>query len=349
MVQSVRVVHYVNQFFGGIGGEDMAHVGITVADGIVGASRALQQALGAQGTLLGTLIGGDNYVSEQREAALAAITAHLQRWQPDVVIAGPAFNAGRYGLACAEVCQAAQQLGLAAVAGMHPENPGTLSYPAATLIVPTGATSVDMPTALAAMVRLALKVSRGEALGPAEIEGYLPRGVRRVHDRQRPGYLRALDMLQAKLRGAPFVTEVPIHAPEHVTPATRLADLSHATIAMVTTGGLVRKGNPDKQVSANATRYYRHTVAELRSLEGKDWEAYHAGYFNHIVNANPNYILPLNFLRDLEAEGRIGGVYEWIYALPGVSTPVAISKRMGSSIAEDLRAGGVDGCLLVAT
>jgi glycine reductase len=118
---------------------------------------------------------------------------------------------------------------------------------------------------------------------------------------------------------------------------------------MVTTGGLVRKGNPDRQVSSNATRYYRHTVAELRSLSGNDWEAYHSGYFNHIVNSNPNYILPLNFLRDLEGEGTIGGVYEWIYALPGVSTPVAISKRLGTRIAEDLQAGGVHGCLLVAT
>src|SRR6266567_1443946 len=129
MIQPVRVVHYVNQFFGGIGGEEMAHVGVSFADGVVGASRALQQALGTQGTLLGTIIGGDNYVSEQRDEALAAITEHLQNLRPEVVIAGPAFNAGRYGLACAEVCKAAQALGLKAVTGMHPENPGTLSYP----------------------------------------------------------------------------------------------------------------------------------------------------------------------------------------------------------------------------
>ena len=122
MIQPVRVVHYVNQFFGGIGGEEMAHVGVSLANGVVGASRALQQALGTQGTLLGTLIGGDNYVSEQRDEAIAAITGHLQNLRPDMVIAGPAFNAGRYGLACAEVC-AAQALGLQAVTGMHPEIP----------------------------------------------------------------------------------------------------------------------------------------------------------------------------------------------------------------------------------
>ena len=111
----------------------------------------------------------------------------------------------------------------------------------------------------------------------------------------------------------------------------------------------MRKGNPDKQVAANASRYYRHSVAELQSLSGADWEAYHAGYFNHIVNANPNYILPLNFLRDLEADGHIGGVFSAIYALPGVGTPVAMSRDLGRSIAQDLANSGVDGCLLVAT
>src|SRR5262249_11356830 len=174
MAQPLRVVHYVNQFFGGIGGEDMAHVGVSLADGVVGASRALQQALGDQGTLVGTLIGGDNYVSEQRDEAVAAISAHLRDLQPEAVIAGPAFNAGRYGLACAEVCKVAQTLGLPAVTGMHPENPGTLCYASEVLIVPTGATSVDMPVALAAMVRLAAKLGRGGTHGHAQDQGLRP-------------------------------------------------------------------------------------------------------------------------------------------------------------------------------
>jgi glycine/betaine/sarcosine/D-proline reductase family selenoprotein B len=90
-------------------------------------------------------------------------------------------------------------------------------------------------------------------------------------------------------------------------------------------------------------------VAELESLSAEGWEAYHAGYFNHLVNANPNYILPLSFLRDLERQGRVGAVHDHIYALPGVSTPVAVATALGRSIAEDLRLAQVDGCLLVAT
>jgi len=349
MTTRLRVAHYVNQFFGGLGGEDVANVGVSLISGAVGAGRALQQVLADQGTVIGTLMCGDNYIHDHREDALAALEGHLRELHPDAVIAGPAFSSGRYGLACVEVCKVARGLGMVAVTGMHPENPGVQSHPLDVVIVPTGQTSADMAAALASMTRLVLKLGRGEALGPAETEGYLPHGVRRVYDRQCPGYQRALDMLLTKLRSTPFVTEVPIHLPERVTPATPIADLSRATIALVTTGGLVRKGNPDKQVSSNATRYYRHAVAELRSLAGTDWEAYHSGYFNHIVNSNPNYILPLNFLRDLEDEGVIGQVFEWIYALPGVSTPVAISRALGQSIAQDLRDGQVNGCLLVAT
>ena len=345
----LRVGHYVNQFFAGLGGEDVANVGVSLADGVIGSSRALQQALGARGTVVATLVCGDNYIHDYRDDALIALETHLRDLHLDALVAGPAFASGRYGLACAEVCKIAQGLGLPALTGMHPDNPGALQALSNVVIVPTGETSADMVTALTMMARLALKLGQGEELAPAEVDGYLPRGVRRTHDRQRPGYQRALDMLTTKLRGTPFVTEVPIHIPERVAPAVPLAHLSAATIAMVTTGGLVRKGNPDKQVSANATRYYRHAVGELRSLSGKDWEAYHAGYFNHVVNSNPNYILPLNFLRDLEDEGTIGGVFESIYALPGVSTPVAMSRAMGRDIARDLKEAKVDGCLLVAT
>src|SRR5690348_17016531 len=95
MAQPLRVVHYVNRFFGGIGGEDTARCGVSLADGVVGASCALQPALGDQATLIGTLIGGDNYVSEQRDGALVAISEHLRHLRPDAVLAGPAFNAGR--------------------------------------------------------------------------------------------------------------------------------------------------------------------------------------------------------------------------------------------------------------
>jgi betaine reductase len=345
----LRVVHYVNQFFGGIGGEDQANVGVTAKAGAVGPGRALEAALGGDARIEATIICGDNFASDRAEEAARAIGAELDRLKPDVLVAGPAFASGRYGLACTLACRVARGRGIAAITAMHPDNPGVSSGRRDSYIVPTGSSTTSMPAALAALAPLALRLGRGETPGPAEVEGYIGSGVRRVHDRGRPGYQRALDMLLDKLHGRPYRSEVPYAAPARVAPAPPIADLSRARIAMVTTGGLVRKGNPDKQVSANAVRYHRHAVAELESLSPRDWEAYHAGYFNHIVNSNPNYILPLSFLRDLERQGRVGKVHEHIYALPGVSTPVAVSMGHGRSIAADLKAGGVEGVLLVAT
>jgi betaine reductase len=349
MGNPLRVMHYLNQFFAGIGGEDAANIPPRLQDGAVGSGRALQHILQGEGTVIATVICGDNYLNDERNKALAAIVAMLQEHKPDVLIAGPAFESGRYGLACVEVCKAAQRARIPALAGMHPDNPGVESSRPAVLVIPTGASPVQMQAALSAMARLAIKLGRQEPLGPAEVEGFLPRGVRHAYTRKVPGFQRAIEMLKAKLQGQPFTTEVPILIPERVAPAQPIPDLSTAMIALVTTGGLVRKGNPDKQVSANATRYFRHDVSELESLSGKDWEAYHAGYFNHIVNKNPNYILPLSFMRDLERKGEIGGIYPHIYALPGVSTPVAQARRMGADIARELKEARVSGCLLVAT
>lgn len=349
MAGPLRVVHYLNQFFGGIGGEEVANIPPRVQQGPVGSGRPLQQILKDEGTVVATLICGDNFLNDARDNALAAIIRMLQDLKPDIVIAGPAFESGRYGLACAEACKAAQGIGIPALTGMHPDNPGVESGRPDILIVPTGASPLEMQAALAAMARLAIKLAHKEPLGPAEVEGFLPRGVRSMYTRTAPGYRRALDMLKAKLLGQSFTTEVPILVPERVSPALPIADLSKATIALVTTGGLVRKGNPDKQVSANATRYFRHDVSELESLSGREWEAYHAGYFNHIVNKNPNYILPLSFMRDLERKGEIGGIYPYIYALPGVSTPVAQARRMGADVGRELQEARVAGCLLVAT
>ena len=185
--------------------------------------------------------------------------------------------------------------------------------------------------------------------GPAEVEGYLPRGVRKSAMREAPGFVRALEMLEAKLAGRPWVSEIPYQAPEAVAPAPPIADLRRAEIALITTGGLVPKGNPDGQTSGNAQKYFRYPIDQLQALRSGEWEAYHVGYFTHLVDKNPNYVLPLGYMRALEKEGMVGAVHRYAYTLPGVSTPVATARRLGEGIAAQLREGQVGGCLLVST
>lgn len=348
-MSAMRVVHFLNQFFGGVGGEQAANVALEMRDGAVGPGRLLQELLGEQAAVVSTIICGDNYFSEQRDAAIASLREALKAAKADVVVAGPAFDAGRYGLACAEVCRTAQAMGVPAVTAMHPENPGVMAYGHDIIVAPTGESPAEMKKIMQGVSRLAIKLAQRKELGTAAAEGYLARGLRKPGMRQDPGAKRAIDMLVAKVNGLAFQTEVPMKLPDRVMPAPALTDLKRATIALLSTGGLVRKGNPDKQSARNPTRYYRHAVSELESLTREQWQAYHGGYFNDYVNSNPNYILPLSFMRVLEKEGRVGSVHNWIWAMPGVSTPVAKAKRFGEDIARELKGEDVHGAILVAT
>src|SRR6266542_5377283 len=96
----VRVVHYVNQFFGGIGGEERADEPVQIRIGAVGPGRGLEQQWAGAARIVATIVGGDNFVSTRSAEAEPAIRAALAEHRPDVVVAGPAFNAGRYGLSC---------------------------------------------------------------------------------------------------------------------------------------------------------------------------------------------------------------------------------------------------------
>ena len=62
----LRVVHFLNQFFGGLGGEEMANEPVSVIERPVGPGVALQQVLGSDAEIVATIICGDNYFNEER-------------------------------------------------------------------------------------------------------------------------------------------------------------------------------------------------------------------------------------------------------------------------------------------
>ena len=121
-----RIVHYINQFYAGIGGEEMAgEVKPEAREGVVGPGAALQAALGDAAEVVGTVICGDGYYAEHMESANEEIVKLIAGFQPDAVVTGPAFNAGRYGTAAGGVADAVQKkLGIPAVSGMYNREPG---------------------------------------------------------------------------------------------------------------------------------------------------------------------------------------------------------------------------------
>jgi len=57
----IRIVHIVNQFFAGIGGEEKANIPVGVVQGTAGAARGLQAQLNDQGEVIATIYFGDDY------------------------------------------------------------------------------------------------------------------------------------------------------------------------------------------------------------------------------------------------------------------------------------------------
>jgi len=76
--------------------------------------------------------------------------------------------------------------------------------------------------------------------------GYLQRGLRQNQKAKSSGAERAVNMLLAKMGGEYYQTEIPLAKFDRVPITDPIKSLSEATIALVTEGGLVPSGNPDK-------------------------------------------------------------------------------------------------------
>jgi glycine reductase len=301
-----------------------------------------------QGLVVSTMVCGDSFFAERTEEARRAVREWLEAVRPDLAVAGPAFAAGRYGVACAEVCRVADEMRIPAVTGMHRENPGLLVHRKA-YVVPTADSAVGMQSALTAMVALGWKLASGESVGTAEVEGYLPRGIRRPGMREKPGAERAVDMLVAKLAGQSFRTELPVDAYESVPPAPAVSDLRRARIALVTSGAIVPRGNPDHLKRCSETRWARYDITGVQTLTVDRYECVHGGFYNQMVSDNPNLAMPLDVLRDLQREGAVGEVLDFYCATTGNDQRMLDCRRNGREIATTLQSANVNGVLLVAT
>lgn len=350
MPEKIRVVHYLNQFFAGIGAESQADVGPSSRIGPVGPGVLLAKALGDRAEVVATLVCGDNFANERAEELLRWAAEELPRHAPDVLVAGPAFNAGRYGEACGLLCDWAQNhLGIPAVTAMYRENPAAERYAPMMYIVSAERSAVGMARAIAPLAEIAVKAAQKLPIGPAREEGYLPRGVRRNTFRDRSAAERGVEMLVAKLRGEPFRTEVPVQVYEAVTPAKPVVDMRTATVAIVTESGLVPMGNPDHIEWARATKWRKYPIAGKDDLVSGDLEAVHGGFDNTWVNQDPDRMIAVDVLRQLEREGAIGKLHDWYYVTTGNGTSIENSKRFGREIAAELVAAGVQAVVSPST
>lgn len=348
--KAIRVVHYLNQFFGGVGGENQADVGPKAENGPVGPGKAVQQALGRRGEVVGTVICGDNYFAERIEEATEEVIQLIISYRPDAVIAGPAFQAGRYGIACGALCKAVQErLDIPAVTGMHRENPGVDLFRKDVYIVETEGSARKMAEVVSKIVDILSRLAAGQKIGKPTDEEYFSRGFLVNEIQDQTAAERAISMLLAKIRGESYETEVPLPSYDPVERSPGIEDLASATIALVTDGGLVLKGNPDKIEAERATRYGSYSIEGIDTLNPEDYEVKHSGYTHAFISEDPNRLVPVDVMREEEKEGKIGKLHNAFYTTAGCASIVENAKGMGKAIAKELKRAGVQGAILTST
>lgn len=346
----IRVVHYINQFFAGVGGEDKADFQPETREGAIGPGLALNAAFKGEAEVVATVICGDSYFNENLEVAKKTVLEMIAAQKPDVVVCGPAFNAGRYGVACGTVAAAVKdELKLPVVTGMYSENPGADMFKNKVYIIATKDNAAGMRQAAPKLASLALKLAKGDKIGASAEEGYMPNGIRVNFFESERGSTRAVKMLLAKLAGKPYTTEFAMPSFDRVAPGEAITDLSHTTIALVTSGGIVPKGNPDHIESSSASKFGRYSIEGVEDLTDATHETAHGGYDPVYANGDSDRVLPVDVLRKMEKEGKIGGIYPYFFTTVGNGTAVASAKKFGEAIGKELRDAGIKAAILTST
>ena len=345
-MSSYKIVHYLNQFYGGIGGEDMANVPPAAKEGFVGPGMAFNNALESVATIVGTVICGDGYFNENADSASVTVLDMIRSFAPDMVLVGPAFNAGRYGMACGMVAKMVdEQLKIPVVGGLFIENPGLEIYKRHAYFVETGNSAASMKKAVVAMAALIKKIAAENEV----TEGYFKKGLRKNYFSDFRGSERAVKMLLKKVSGAEFETEYPMPVYDRVAPNKAVSDIKKARIALVSSGGPVPKGNPDRIESSSASKYGKYSLISIDDFTPENGQTAHGGYDPVYANDDLDRVLPVDVIKDMLKNGEIGSLHEYWYSTVGNGTSVANSKMFAKSIAEELLKDNVNAVILTST
>lgn len=343
---------YINQFFAGIGGEDKADQHPYLETKLIGPGIAINNML-KDAEITHTIVCGDNFISTNKKEALDTIMNMIKDIKFDFFIAGPAFQAGRYGVACGTVAKAVKdRFNVPVFSSMHEENPGVDMFKKELIIFKGGKSAASLRKDAGLITDYINRMFAGEKLGAAEEEHYFGRGIRHQYvngDELEPASERAIKMLLKKLKNEAYVSELPIPKLDRVTPAEPIKDLSKAKIALVTSGGIVPSENPDRIQSASATRWGMYDISNRGRLEPIIYKTIHAGYDPAAADADPNVCVPLDALRAYEKEGRIGSIDTHFYTTVGTGTTEAEAERMAKEMLVHLKEHNVDAVILTST
>ncbi len=99
-------------------------------------------------------------------------------------------------------------------------------------------------------------------------------------------------MFTAKLKGEPFVTEYPMPVFDRVAPNPAVKDMKNAVIALVTSGGICPKGNPDHIEASSASKFGEYDITGVMDLTSDGYCTAHGGYDATYADQDADRVLP---------------------------------------------------------
>lgn len=346
-----KVVIYLNQFFGQIGGETEADYQPAIFEGAIGPGLAMQSKL-EDAQITHTIICGDNFMNTHTDEAISQIAELIKGLEFDMFLAGPAFMAGRYGVNCGVVCKYIQEnYHVPVITCMYEENPGVDMYKKDMYILKGGDSARALRKDVTKMTELANKILLGKELRGADAEGYFGRGILKqvFYEGKKRSADRAVEMLLKKLKGEEFHTELKIEQGERVPVAPAIKDMTKVKFALVTSGGIVPMDNPDRIPSASATAWGKYDISSKDLFVGGRFKTVHAGYDPSYADHDPNVIVPVDIIHDMVAEGKIGSIYPYLFSTTGNHTNGKEAVRMAKEMVEQLLEAKVGAVLYTST
>jgi glycine/betaine/sarcosine/D-proline reductase family selenoprotein B len=354
METKLKVMHYINQFFAGIGGEDKASVPLEFVEGALGPGIPLQKLISEKANIIMTAYCGDNYFPDHKEAVTQEINKRARENGVDLLVAGPAFFSGRHGFACVEVCNSfSNSLGSNSATGLAASSPAIPIYKRyknrRVYAFPTAENVAGMKAALDKIAKGIMKCGSRGALGPAVEEGYIPRGLRIFETMDKSAVERAVEMLRKRIGGSPFTSEFTLEQVEETPIAEPVSNISDTVIALASTGGLHVSSNPYGAVSFKNSVWAKYPIGKLDSMKQEKWVVIHAGISNVYIAENPNYLVPLDVGREFESEKRFARLSPNFYSTTGVGGALEEMAKIGTEMAKSMKEEGIGAALLVST
>jgi glycine reductase len=233
---------------------------------------------------------------------------------------------------------------------MHEDNPGTKEIGRHVFAIQTGASAASMQESLKRFSLLIERLLAGDknAIESFRAEHCLPIPRRFTVRSGAPDYVRAADLLLAKINGQPCETEIPqLAVKQHLIP-NLTGSLKDATVALVTEGGLVPKGNPDRLESSRGSKYFKYAIEGRENLRQGEFEAMHTGYDTSTVDKDPDRIVPLDAMRVLEKGARFKKLHDHYFVTTGTGAMPSKMEEIGAGIAEELAGSGIGAVILTA-